>query len=449
MPPCGAPSSGADHHRNLAQILMNSCAYFLPVCIQFLDLAGQRWRPAGSLTGRCPCIRLTAGTRNSLLGGKLNFRRVFSVVAACALLSAPLAPASAAPADVAYSHTLEQANQQQISDVFTGINNYRASLGVPPVKFNVTVSEMAEDWSDHMAAVSIFQHNPGYYQDPRVVGRWTSAGEIIAARGDTRAQGLVDQWINSPGHEAIMRNPKFNTIGVGVSISPDSQYRMYGTVNFFAFTDANAPSGTYTSAQDFFGSQSGAPFTDFYQSRFQDAIAWMKDKKISEGYPDGTYRPFESVSREAMAAFIYRLAGSDYVPPTESPFTDVPTTHLFYKEIAFMNFRGISTGWPDRTYRPLEPVSREAMAAFMNRFAGAYCGIPAATGYAAPSAATFPDSRSSGFYREIEWMRSAGVTTGWEDGTYRPFDHVSREAMAAFMQRLSGYIAAHPGNRCL
>jgi hypothetical protein len=52
---------------------------------------------------------------------------------------------------------------------------------------------------------------------------------------------------------------------------------------------------------------------------------------------------------------------------------------------------------------------------------------------------------TSGFYKEIEWMRVAAVSTGWRDGTCRPFDNVTREAMAAFMQRLDTHITAGGG----
>jgi hypothetical protein len=52
----------------------------------------------------------------------------------------------------------------------------------------------------------------------------------------------------------------------------------------------------------------------------------MKTKGISKGYGDNTYRPFESVSREAMAAFVYRLAGEPaFAAPVKSPFNDVGT----------------------------------------------------------------------------------------------------------------------------
>lgn len=391
----------------------------------------------------------------------MDIRRALSAIAASTLILAGLAPAFPAAAVTAtpeaITGTLAHSNRQQIIDVFNGINAYRASLGVAPVKFNVTVSEMAEDWSDNMAAKSVFLHNPSYSSDPRVADRWTTAGEIIAARGDVVGQGLVNQWIQSPPHAQNMRNPAFTSIGVGISVSSSSTYRMYGTVNLFAFSNTKAPAGMYATAKDYFDGKPALgtvqptpapPFVDSSQSGFQDAIAWMKKEGITTGYKDGTYRPFGSVSREAMAAFIFRLAGTTYTPPSRSPFKDVPTTHLFYKEIAFMNAAGISTGWTDGTYRPYELVSREAMAAFMNRFAGAYCGIAGARDYVAPPSPTFSDSMPSDFYREIEWMRFARVTNGWPDGTYRPSADVSREAMAAFMQRLDGYVAANPGVRC-
>ena len=59
--------------------------------------------------------------------------------------------------------------------------------------------------------------------------------------------------------------------------------------------------------------------------------------------------------------------------PSEKPaavvFKDVPQTHMFYQEITWLGQTGISTGWPDGTFRPHEPVTREATAAFVFRFA--------------------------------------------------------------------------------
>ena len=57
--------------------------------------------------------------------------------------------------------------------------------------------------------------------------------------------------------------------------------------------------------------------------------------------------------------------------PAASGFADVPPGTAFADEIAWVDQRGIATGWPrkdgTREYRPLSPVNRDAMAAFLHR----------------------------------------------------------------------------------
>jgi hypothetical protein len=76
--------------------------------------------------------------------------------------------------------------------------------------------------------------------------------EILATNGTSTGQSLVNQRIASPGHERLMRDPTFKTIGVGVTRSLTAQYRLYRTVNLFAFKDGYEPAGAYATAQDFF-----------------------------------------------------------------------------------------------------------------------------------------------------------------------------------------------------
>ncbi|MFK5210504.1 S-layer homology domain-containing protein [Propionibacterium freudenreichii] len=97
-------------------------------------------------------------------------------------------------------------------------------------------------------------------------------------------------------------------------------------------------------------------------------MCWLSSKGIATGWPDGTYRPLDNVNRDAMAAFMYRYNGSPaYQAPGSSPFSDVVTSQLFYKEMAWMQSQGLSTGWPDGTYRPVTAIARDAMAAFLYR----------------------------------------------------------------------------------
>ena len=152
------------------------------------------------------------------------------------------ASVNAAPAiePVAFSNIVHDPNDQQVNGIFAGINKFRASKGLAAVKYNWRISLIAQGWSDHLGATDTFYHNPNYTTDPRV-GGWRKAGEIIAARWDRSTADLMQQWIKSPQHNAIMSDPAMNTIGIGVTftdgiaaVNPD-RYAMYGVVDFFKF----------------------------------------------------------------------------------------------------------------------------------------------------------------------------------------------------------------------
>jgi serine protease len=180
--------------------------------------------------------------------------------------------------------------------------------------------------------------------------------------------------------------------------------------------------------------------TNYFQdvpwgTQFYEEIEWARASSISTGWTSGStrlYKPTVAINRDAMAAFLYRMAGSPaYTPPKVSPFKDVATTQKFYKEMAWLKSQGISTGYSNGTYRPLQPINRDAMAAFLYRMAGS----PA---YAAPTASPFQDVvRGQQFYKEMAWMKSTEISTGFSDGTYRALNHVNRDAMAAFLYRLA------------
>ncbi|MFJ5861906.1 S8 family serine peptidase [Pseudarthrobacter sp. NPDC092439] len=189
------------------------------------------------------------------------------------------------------------------------------------------------------------------------------------------------------------------------------------------------------------------PFIDIGFTRvFASEIHWMSARGISNGWAGAggtrTYRPALAVSRDVMAAFMYRLAGSPaFTPPRVSPFTDVSVGHDFYKEISWLASTGVSRGWAGpngtRTYRPTLAVSRDVMAAFMYRLAGSPAFTP-------PAVSPFSDvSVKRVFYKEISWLAAARISGGWSepDGTksYRPTSAVSRDVMAAFMYRFAAY----------
>jgi hypothetical protein len=175
------------------------------------------------------------------------------------------------------------------------------------------------------------------------------------------------------------------------------------------------------------------PFSDVPPSHpFFEDIGWAASEGIAGGFPDGTYRPSLRVSRQAMAAFLYRLAGEpDVSVPSPQTFSDVGATHPFFTEIEWLAGDGIAGGFGDGTFRPSVAVSRQATAAFLYRWSGE-------PPFTAPSPPTFDDvGLANPFRTEIEWLVQEGIADGYEDGTFRPGVAVSRQAMAAFLHRLA------------
>ncbi len=107
-------------------------------------------------------------------------------------------------------------------------------------------------------------------------------------------------------------------------------------------------------------------------------VYWLGATSISTGYPDGTFRPMLDVVRQDMAAFLYRLGRlwgivDDNWQPSEkdeAAFSDVNEDTPHYREILWLASTGVSTGFPDGTFRPMHSVVRQDMAAFLHRLDG-------------------------------------------------------------------------------
>jgi serine protease len=236
-------------------------------------------------------------------------------------------------------------------------------------------------------------------------------------------------------------------LAAGKVVSPGT-YPGTGTVTVtsratagYALVAGNASSWTFTFSPVVFNDITSA-------SAFHSEIDWLALNGITEGWTlsDGTrvFRSAQQVNRDQMAAFLFRLAGSpeDFVPPAQSPFADVPTTHHFYKQISWLATQGISKGWEEAdhtwTFRPASTVNRDQMAAFLYRH---YVHLhPGAPEYVPEATSPFADVPiTHNFYKEISWLAKQGISNGWPEAdgskTFRPAASILRDQMAAFMYR--------------
>lgn len=161
-------------------------------------------------------------------------------------------------------------------------------------------------------------------------------------------------------------------------------------------------------------------------STFYTEVEWAASVGLMNGYYDGTFRPEDPASRQAMAAFFYRDAGSPaFTPPAYPSFTDVETTDTFYTEIEWAAYEGLMVGYADGSFRPTACTSRRAAAIIFYRYADI-----------APHFSDVPVGAD--FFTEIEWSRDQGIFFGYDDGTFRSGNSVLNRIMALTLYRADG-----------
>lgn len=189
-------------------------------------------------------------------------------------------------------------------------------------------------------------------------------------------------------------------------------------------------------------------FTDVAPaSPFYGDVMWLVTNGITTGYQDGGFHPGAPVTRQAMAAFLYRIANGT-TPPlgcSTQTFWDVPTSSPFCGYISWLAGQGISTGYHDAGhalpgFHPGASVTRQAMSAFLYRMA------EGSTTPAACTSQSFWDvGLASPFCPYISWMADAGISTGYHDADhalpgFHPGVPVTRQAMAAFLHRFAALL---------
>lgn len=199
-----------------------------------------------------------------------------------------------------------------------------------------------------------------------------------------------------------------------------------------AATVALAPAGTAAPLAAQPSAASGG-FTDVPPaSGFYGDITWLVSKDITTGYSDGGFHPAAAVSRQSMAAFLYRAKNPGTTAPacTTATFKDVPASSPFCADINWLVSNKVTNGYSDGGFHPTAAVSRQSMAAFLYRLDHGGSNAPGCT------TAAFKDvPAGSQFCGAITWLADQDITGGYADGGFHPGDAVSRQSMAAFLHR--------------
>lgn len=153
--------------------------------------------------------------------------------------------------------------------------------------------------------------------------------------------------------------------------------------------------------------------------------------------PGGIFSPGGAVTRGQLAAILHRLAGEPGAPAAS--FSDVSPSAYYSEAVAWAAARGVAEGFPDGTFRPDLPVSRQQLAAILWR----YAGLEGADSGARASLRGYSDGGEvSGYAREaMSWALAEGILRG-SGGALQPHGQAARGQTAVLLDRFMTLLEA-------
>lgn len=161
---------------------------------------------------------------------------------------------------------------------------------------------------------------------------------------------------------------------------------------------------------------------------YYEAVRTLKSKKIIDGTANNKFEPDSAITREEFVKMIV-LAFDMYNANAETTFSDTNSIFWHYRYIASAQAAGIIKGVSDSEFGVGKPITREEMAVIINRIID-YKKIAPENSLAESKEFTDKGQESEWASESIENLKNYGYMNGFEDGTFRPAENVSR-AMAA------------------
>lgn len=190
-------------------------------------------------------------------------------------------------------------------------------------------------------------------------------------------------------------------------------------------------------ANSAFRSTWGNPFRDVAPGAwYEEAVRYVYEAGLMQGTTGTTFSPGRTSNRGQIAAILHRLEGSPRAGTP--PFTDVAADSYCADAVAWAEKNNIVRGFEDGTFRPEGRITRQQLAAILFRYLehrGADTAGRADLSRFSDTAAVADYAREA-----MAWAVSAGLLQGRSDGTLDPAGSATRAQTAVILQRLGALL---------
>ena len=150
----------------------------------------------------------------------------------------------------------------------------------------------------------------------------------------------------------------------------------------------------------------------------ENTLALIKTSAASTGLIDG----------------YFKMTGGSFAKP-HNVFKDVMDDNWFFDAVCYVYDSGLFKGTADDMFSPDVTMTRAMFVTVLHRLDGT-----GGTGPAAQAAGRFSDVPESEWFADaVVWATANGMITGYDDGTFRPNDPLTREQMAVIIYRYALY----------
>lgn len=185
-----------------------------------------------------------------------------------------------------------------------------------------------------------------------------------------------------------------------------------------------------------FAEKSRLPFTDVIESDwFYDNVAYVYDNNLFKGITDTLFGPNQNLTRAMLVTVLHRAEGEPKASRS-SGFEDVLDGAYYKDAVAWAAENGIVSGYSETEFAPDDLITREQIAAIMYRYAGFKgIGVSAGESFDISSYADFADI-SEYAVPALKWTAASKIMVGRTETTLDPKATATRAEAAAILQRL-------------
>ena len=184
------------------------------------------------------------------------------------------------------------------------------------------------------------------------------------------------------------------------------------------------------------GAANVADFSDVRSSDwYHDAVTYVSENELMNGTSGTTFGPNDTTSRSMIVTILYRLAGSPDMPEGNwgYPYADVDASAYYSTPVYWARENDLVTGYSDTQFGPNDPITREQMAAILYRYAD-YLGLDTDTGFMQDKYYDFGDYQTVSRYatNAMSWCVNHGVING-SNGKLNPQGTATRAEVAQIL----------------